>query len=73
MDWKRTICEIVSWLIFVVGIGFDIVLALALRATRDYDWATLGNAFLCMLIFIVTIGLGMYIRKVGGCKPLNLD
>lgn len=71
MDWKRIICGILSWLVFIVGIGFDIVLALALRATRDYNWETVGNAFLCALIFIATIGLGMYIRKVGGCKPLE--
>ena len=70
---KTTICSILSFVVFTFGFVFSALLALAFRATRDYDLATLGNACIVIAVFIGSLVLGMYIRKIGGCKPLNLD
>ena len=71
--FKTTICSILSFVVFTFGFGFSALLALAFRATRDYDLATLGNLCIVVAVFIGSLALGMYIRKIGGCKPLNLD
>ena len=67
-SFKTTLCSILSTLVFAIGLGGSAFLALALRTTRDYDWATLGNACVVVGIFLLSVFVSMKIRKIGGCE-----